>query len=241
VGEDGVQLGILPTEKALDLAMEQSLDLVEVAPNARPPVCRIMDYGKFKYDKKKKTKKKVHVAKVKEVRFRPKTDENDYAIKCKKMREFLAAGHRAVVTVIFKGREMAFRDQGRAILTRLVEDMADIAKPEAAPRMEGRRFTLVLLPTKVPPPKQKSEPGAPGEKKADSAPAKRRHAPGEAEATPAPAPPAAGEPPAPAPTPAPASGEPATVDASPAAEPPGPDTPAAGETPKQDAPPMPGA
>lgn len=142
-------MGIMPTEKALEMAQEAGMDLVEVAPRSRPPVCRIMDYGKFKYDKKKKSKKKPHVTKVKEVRFRPKTDEHDYEFKVRRAREFLEEGFRVVATVLFRGREMAFRDRGKTILARVEKDVADIARAEQAPRLEGRRFTLVLLPTKT--------------------------------------------------------------------------------------------
>ncbi len=138
----------MPTLKAMEMATEAGLDLVEVAPRSRPPVCRIMDYGKFKYDKKKKSKKKHHITKVKEVRFRPKTDEHDYEFKVKRAREFLDEGFRVVVSVLFRGREMAFRDRGKKILARLVEDLKDVAKPEQSPRLEGRRFTLVMLPLK---------------------------------------------------------------------------------------------
>jgi translation initiation factor IF-3 len=107
-----------------------------------------MDYGKFKYDKKKKSKKKPHVTKVKEVRFRPKTDEHDYEFKVRRAREFLGEGFRVIATVLFRGREMAFRDRGKTILARVEKDVADVARAEQAPRLEGRRFSLVLLPTK---------------------------------------------------------------------------------------------
>jgi translation initiation factor IF-3 len=150
IGQSGEQLGIMTTENALEMALEADMDLVEVAPNSRPPVCRIMDYGKFKYDKKKKSKRKPHVTKVKEVRFRPKTDNHDYGVKLKRAAGFLEEGHRVVISVHFRGREMAFRDRGKALLGRLVEDLAELARPEQDPRMEGRRFTLVLLPLKSP-------------------------------------------------------------------------------------------
>jgi translation initiation factor IF-3 len=149
IGQEGEQLGIMPTETALALAMEAGMDLVEVAPNSRPPVCRVMDYGKFKYDKKKRSKKKPHVTKVKEVRFRPKTDEHDYEFKVKRALGFLGEGHRVVVTVLFRGREMAFRDRGKKILERLTKDLEHAARPEQAPRLEGRRFTMVFLPNKA--------------------------------------------------------------------------------------------
>jgi translation initiation factor IF-3 len=149
IGQDGEQLGIMPTEDAMAMALEAGMDLVEVAPNSRPPVCRIMDYGKFKYDKKKRSKKKPHVTKVKEVRFRPKTDEHDYEFKVKRALAFLDEGHRVVVSVLFRGREMAFRDRGRQILIRLEKDLEHAARPEQAPRLEGRRFTMVFLPLKA--------------------------------------------------------------------------------------------
>ena len=151
VDEDGEQLGVLDTQAAIALAEDKGLDLVEVAPTARPPVCKIMDYGKFKYEQAKKAKKAKqasHTVKVKTIKFRPKTDDHDYEFKVKRALGFLGEGHRVVVTVLFRGREMAFRDRGRLLLQRLTKDLEDAARPEQAPRMEGRRFTMVFLPLK---------------------------------------------------------------------------------------------
>ncbi len=136
----------MPTSKALRMAEEAGLDLVEVAPNSRPPVCRILDYGKFKYEQKKKArgKPKSHSSVLKEIRVRPKIDVNDVAIKVRKAREFLDAGHKVQVTCLFRGREMAYQSLGRDVLMRVVEMLSDIARLERTPRMEGRRMNLLL-------------------------------------------------------------------------------------------------
>ena len=147
VDEEGEQLGILKTEEALALARERGLDLVEVAPKSRPPVCRIMDYGKFKYDQKrreKESKKKQHVVQTKELRLRPKTDEHDYQVKLKRARKFIDKGFKVLVSVLFRGRERAHGDVAREHLDRMSRDLADIAKVEVAPKMEGYRMTMVL-------------------------------------------------------------------------------------------------
>lgn len=128
------------------MAEDADLDLVEVAPNSRPPVCRILDYGKFKYEQKKKArgKPKSHSSVLKEIRVRPKIDVNDVAIKVRKAREFLDAGHKVQVTCLFRGREMAYQSLGRDVLMRVVEMLSDIARLERTPRMEGRRMNLLL-------------------------------------------------------------------------------------------------
>ncbi|NDV19542.1 translation initiation factor IF-3 [Pseudodesulfovibrio sp. JC047] len=151
VDEDGEQLGVLATRDALERAREKGLDLVEVAPNADPPVCKIMDYGKFKYQQQKKlqeAKKKQTVIKIKEVKFRPKTDEHDYQTKLKKIVKFLAAGDRCKVTIFFRGREIVHKDRGLMMLDRVVEDTQDIAKVESKPMSEGRTMTMMLAPVK---------------------------------------------------------------------------------------------
>jgi len=136
----------MPTAKALKQAEAAGLDLVEVAPHAHPPVCRILDYGKFKYEQKKKVrgKPKSMASVVKEIRVRPKIDTNDVDIKVRKAREFLDAGNKVQVTCLFRGREMAYKNLGRDVLDRVVELLADIAKVERPPRMEGRRMNLLL-------------------------------------------------------------------------------------------------
>lgn len=146
IGPDGDQIGVMPTSKALRMAEEAGLDLVEVAPNSRPPVCRILDYGKFKYEQKKKArgKPKSHSSVLKEIRVRPKIDVNDVSIKVRKAREFLEAGHKVQVTCLFRGREMAYQSLGRDVLMRVVEMLSDIARLERTPRMEGRRMNLLL-------------------------------------------------------------------------------------------------
>lgn len=131
------------------MAREQGYDLVEVAPKASPPVCRIMDYGKYKYEQSKRAKeakKHQHTTHVKEMKFRPKTEDHDYQFKLKHVRKFLSEGNKAKMTVRFRGREMAHIDRGRKILEKLVEDTQDIAVIELPPKMEGRNMVLVLGP-----------------------------------------------------------------------------------------------
>ena len=140
---------MIPLETALAKAQEFGLDLVEVSPMAKPPVCKIMDYGKFKYEAKKKAseaKKKQTVVKLKEVKFRPKTEEHDYAFKTKAIREFLAEGNKARVTVMFRGREITHREIGQAILRRIETELKDIAVVEQPSRLEGRMLFMILAP-----------------------------------------------------------------------------------------------
>ena len=149
VGVEGEQLGVLPIDQALARAQELGLDLVEVSPMAKPPVCKIMDYGKFKYLEKKKqneAKKKQVVVQLKEVKLRPRTEEHDYATKIKKVREFLAESNKARITVMFRGREMSHRELGQKVLQRIIEDLRDVAVIESAPRMEGRQMFMILAP-----------------------------------------------------------------------------------------------
>ncbi|MEZ7198778.1 MULTISPECIES: translation initiation factor IF-3 [Pseudodesulfovibrio] len=151
VDDDGEQLGVMATRDALDRAREKGLDLVEVAPNADPPVCKIMDYGKFKYQQQKKlqeAKKKQTVIKIKEVKFRPKTDEHDYQTKLKQIVKFLEGGDRCKVTIFFRGREIVHKDRGLAMLERVVVDTQDLAKVESKPMSEGRTMTMMLAPVK---------------------------------------------------------------------------------------------
>jgi translation initiation factor IF-3 len=146
IDAEGNQIGAMPTTKALKMAEEAGLDLVEVAPNSRPPVCRILDYGKFKYEQKKKQrgKPKTQSSVLKEIRVRPKIDVNDIEIKVRKAREFLEQGNKVQVTCLFRGREMAYQNLGREVLEKVVELLADVAKLERAPRMEGRRMNIML-------------------------------------------------------------------------------------------------
>jgi translation initiation factor IF-3 len=149
VSADGEQLGILPIAQALDLARQRDMDLVEVAGEAVPPVCRIMDFGKFKYlqaRRQKDARKKQTVIQVKEVKLGPKTDTHDFEFKAKHVRRFLEEGNKAKVTVRFKGREMAHTDLGWKMLNRMTEMMTDIAAIESHPRLEGRMLSMILSP-----------------------------------------------------------------------------------------------
>ncbi|MGD8386804.1 MAG: translation initiation factor IF-3 [Desulfobacteraceae bacterium] len=149
ISSEGEQLGIVPVEEALETAKKEGLDLVEVAPNADPPVCRIMDYGKYKYQASKKTqetKKKGRTIQLKEVRMRPRTEEHDLGFKIKNLRKFLEKKDRVKVTVLFRGREMAYMDQGVEMLKRVAVEVEDIGTVEQVPTREGWRLTMVLVP-----------------------------------------------------------------------------------------------
>ena len=149
IGPAGEQLGILTIEQALRMAQENGFDLVEVSPLAKPPVCKIMDYGKFKYTEKKKqseAKKTQVVVQVKEVKFRPRTEEHDFETKIRKIREFLEESNKARVTVMFRGRELSHRELGTKVLERIVNDLKEVAVIEASARMEGRQMFMILAP-----------------------------------------------------------------------------------------------
>ncbi len=149
INSDGKQLGVLPIEEALRLAQEEGLDLVEVAPNEKPPVCKIMDYGKFRYQQSKRSqeaKKKQKLIQVKEMKMRPKTEEHDYQFKVKHVRRFLEEGNKVKVTIMFRGREMDHTELGRKMLERIASDIEDISTMEQSPRQEGRNMTMVLTP-----------------------------------------------------------------------------------------------
>ncbi|WP_456412287.1 translation initiation factor IF-3 [Thiolapillus sp.] len=151
IGEDGEQVGIVSIEEAMEAAARAGLDLVEIVPNADPPVCRIMDYGKFVFEAKKQkqaAKKKQKQVQVKEIKFRPRTDSGDYAIKLRNLRRFLENGDKAKVTMRFRGREHAHRELGAEVLTRVEKDLEDIAQVEQRPAMEGRQMVMVLGPRK---------------------------------------------------------------------------------------------
>ena len=149
VGPNAEQLGVLTIEQALARAQEEGLDLVEVNPMSKPPVCKIMDYGKFKYEEKKKAseaKKKQVVVHLKEVKLRPKTEEHDYEFKVRNVKRFLEEGNKARITIMFRGREITHREQGQHILEDVVKDTKDVGVVEQAPRMEGRQMYMILAP-----------------------------------------------------------------------------------------------
>ena len=151
IGADGEQLGIMDTSHALDQAYEQDLDLVEVASNANPPVCRIMDYSKFRYEQQKKqqeARKNQKRIQVKEIKFRPGTDVGDYQVKLRNLKRFLEDGDKAKVTVRFRGREMAHLELGQDLLRRIEGDLADVAVVEQKAGVEGRQMVMVLAPKK---------------------------------------------------------------------------------------------
>ncbi len=143
---------VMPTRKALDLARQQELDLVEISPNAQPPVCRIIDYSKFLYQQKKRQKemkqKQVKVE-VKEIRFGPQTDDHDYQFKLKHAREFLEEGNKVRAYVFFRGRSILFKDQGEVLLLRFANDLEEVAKVEQMPKLEGKKMFLFLAPKKA--------------------------------------------------------------------------------------------
>ena len=151
VGADGSQVGILDTAVALQMAVDADLDLVEVAGQADPPVCRIMDYGKYKYEqavKQKEARKKQSQIIVKEMKMRPKIDPHDYGTKKGHVVRFLKQGAKVKITIMFRGREMSHMELGRKLLDRLAEDLVDMAKIEAYPKVDGRNMTMVLSPLK---------------------------------------------------------------------------------------------
>ncbi len=147
IDENGKKLGELDRDEALGLAQDRGLDLVEVAPNVRPPVCRLMDYSKFKY-RQSKRKHKGKQFSVKEIRLRPKTDEHDLDVKVRKARQFLEKGHKVLVNLMFRGREMAHVDYAKQNMQAVVDRLSDVAKVESPPRMAGRRMNLMLAPQK---------------------------------------------------------------------------------------------
>src|SRR6266480_729768 len=149
IAPDGAQLGVLTVEEALAAAQERGLDLVEVAPLARPPVAKIMDYGKFKFEEAKAAraaKKKQHVIHLKEVKYRPGIDDHDFAFKTRHAREFLQDGNKVKVTMMYRGRQMAHIDLGRDVLDRVATELKDVAKIEQDPKLEGRNMSMVLAP-----------------------------------------------------------------------------------------------
>lgn len=149
IGADGEQHGIMPTAEALKMAQDSGYDLAEVAPTSQPPVCRIMDYGKYKYEQSKKehqTRRHQKSTQVKEIKLRPRTDKHDLGIKIRQIRGFLADGNKTKVTVTFRGREMANQEMGRAMMTVVIAQLADCGQIEHPPRMEGRSLIMVMAP-----------------------------------------------------------------------------------------------
>ncbi|MCR9113853.1 MAG: translation initiation factor IF-3 [Rhodobacteraceae bacterium] len=149
IGADGENAGVVTPEQAMDMAAEAGLDLVEISPNATPPVCKIMDYGKYKYEQQKReseARKKQKVIEVKEVKFRPNTDTHDYDVKMRNVFRFLENGDKVKITLRFRGREMAHQDLGRDLLERVAEDVKEIGKIENMPKMEGRQMIMIIGP-----------------------------------------------------------------------------------------------
>ena len=151
IGAEGENLGVVTPAKAMDLAFDAGLDLVEISPNATPPVCKIMDFGKFKYEQQKReseAKKKQKVIEVKEIKFRPNTDTHDYDVKMRSIMKFLDEGDRVKITLRFRGREMAHQELGRELLQRVATDVEEVAKVENMPKMEGRQMVMMIAPAK---------------------------------------------------------------------------------------------
>jgi translation initiation factor IF-3 len=149
IGQDGKQIGIMEMSKALVLAQQSGLDLVEVAPESKPPVCRIIDYGKYRYKQSKRAKearKKQHVTHIKEIKVRPKIEEHDFQFKIKHARDFLQSGNKVKLTVVFRGREMYYIEFGEKILGRIAEELSDVAVIERATKLEGRNLVMILAP-----------------------------------------------------------------------------------------------
>jgi translation initiation factor IF-3 len=149
IDEKNEQLGVLSTDKARELAVERELDLVEVAPQANPPVCRLMDYGRFRFDARKReqeSRRKQASTRLKQMNFRPKIGDHDYQTKLKRVREFLTEGDKVKVTIWFRGREMVHQDIGRKILERMANDLADVAHVERTPLLEGKNMSQIMGP-----------------------------------------------------------------------------------------------
>lgn len=151
IGAEGENLGVVTPSRAMQLAEDAGLDLVEISPNASPPVCKIMDFGKFKYEQQKReseARKKQKIIEVKEVKFRPNTDIHDYDVKMRNVVRFLENGDKVKVTLRFRGREMAHQDLGRNLLERVAEDVKEIGKVENMPKMEGRQMVMMIGPAR---------------------------------------------------------------------------------------------
>jgi len=151
IDNDGTQVGVMTVDQALTIAKEKQLDLVEIAPQAKPPVCKIINFGKFTYEQQKKeklAKKKQHVTVLKEIRLHPNTDTHDFLFKARHAKRFIEEGNKVKVSVIFKGRELAYTDYGKDLLKRFIEELSDIAKVESDIRFEGRIMHAILAPQK---------------------------------------------------------------------------------------------
>ena len=149
IGEDGANVGVVPTRQAMMMAEEANLDLVEISPDAKPPVCKILDYGKFKFQEQKKAaeaRKKQKVIEIKEIKMRPMIDDHDYDVKMRAIRRFFEEGDKVKITLRFRGREMAHQELGQQLLDRVKKDTAETAKVESEPRFEGRQIVMVLAP-----------------------------------------------------------------------------------------------
>jgi len=173
IDADGNQLGVMPTHEAVRMARDQGLDLVEVSPTSRPPVCRVMDFGKYKYElskKQKQSKKKQHTFQIKEVKFRPKTEEHDYQFKKKHAEEFLEKHFKVKFTLMFRGRELDHKEMGYRILDRLTKDLVHVGTVDRSPEFEGRLMIMYMspLPAKVQPKVKSAKPAA-AEKEVDDA------------------------------------------------------------------------
>jgi translation initiation factor IF-3 len=149
IGAEGENLGVQPPRRAMELAEQAGLDLVEISPNANPPVCKIMDFGKFKYEQQKReseARKKQKIIEVKEIKFRPGTDTHDYDVKMRNVLKFLENGDKVKITLRFRGREMAHQNLGRELLERVAEDVKEVGKVENMPKMEGRQMIMMIGP-----------------------------------------------------------------------------------------------
>ena len=149
IGAEGENIGVVPPARAMALAEEAGLDLVEISPNATPPVCKIMDFGKFKYEQQKReseARKKQKIIEVKEIKFRPGTDTHDYDVKMRSVLKFLEGGDKVKITLRFRGREMAHQNLGRELLERVAEDVKEVGKVENMPKMEGRQMVMMIGP-----------------------------------------------------------------------------------------------
>jgi len=151
ISADGEQIGVVPLEKALETAREANLDLVEISPNVSPPVCKIMDHGRFKFEANKKQnagRKKQKTAQLKEIKFRPGTEDGDYQVKLRSLVKFLENGDKTKITLRFRGREMAHRELGAKLLKRVEEDLSELGTVEQFPKLEGRQMVMVIAPKK---------------------------------------------------------------------------------------------
>nr|WP_296628628.1 translation initiation factor IF-3 [Roseovarius sp.] len=149
IGADGENVGVVTPQRAMEMAEEAGLDLVEISPSATPPVCKIMDFGKYKYEQQKReaeARKKQHIIEIKEIKFRPGTDTHDYDVKMRSVVKFLQGGDKVKITLRFRGREMAHLDLGRQLLERIAEDIKEVGRVENMPKMEGRQMIMVIGP-----------------------------------------------------------------------------------------------